>query len=96
MSASQLIGPSPTFYVASSVGQTAGLATIALNTSSIAVADPKITANSVVVITLQQAAADATATSFRVSALTAGTGFTISANANATAAVSLAYFVARY
>lgn len=94
MSAQSFIGPNAVFSVAPSVGQSAGVATIALNTTSIAVADPKITANSVVVCS-PAVAFDTTALRFVVS-LTAGTGFTITTNQAATAATPVFYFVAKY
>lgn len=71
-----------------------GLATIAIGQSSVSVAVPAITANSVVVFS-PLAAPDATCVGIRV-VLTAGTGFALTGAANATAAVPLAWFVAKY
>lgn len=70
-------------------------ATIAAGTSSIAVPNTGITANSVVLFSVEQALPDATATTFAVSK-GAGVGFTISANANATAAVVLRWVILKY
>jgi len=73
-----------------------GTVTIALGSpTSLAVAVPQITANSIVMVTPIQAAPDATANSFSV-VLNAGVGFTIQANGNATAQVTLGWFVAKY
>ena len=71
-----------------------GIATIPLGAATIAVANTAITAGSVVMAT-GTGAADATATTFDV-ALTAGTGFAINANANATAAKQVSWFVVKY
>jgi len=75
-------------------GPQSGVATIALGTATIAVANTSITAGSVVMLT-GVGAPDATATSFNA-VLTAGTGFSITANANATAAKGVAYFIVHY
>ena len=79
--------------VSASTYQTCGSATIALGAATVAVALPAITANSLVFLQLQ--AADATATRV-IPALNAGVGFTITANANATAATGVSWWVARY
>jgi hypothetical protein len=68
-----------------------GVATIALGASTIAVPQTSITANSIVMLT-GVGAPDTTATTFDA-VLTAGTGFTITANANATAAKTVAWFI---
>jgi len=71
-----------------------GVATIAIGQSTIAVAAPAITANSVVMFS-PLSAPDATCVGIRV-VLTAGTGFSLTGAANATAAVPLGWFVAKY
>jgi hypothetical protein len=91
MSASYLSVVNGTFGVARS-----GAATIPIGASVIAVADPNITANSVVLAQYTGAAADATLTSILRVTLTAGTRFTIVGNANATAAVQVSWIVAQY
>jgi hypothetical protein len=68
-----------------------GTATIALGSDTVAVAQPSITANSIVMVTAK-GAPDATATSFNV-VLNAGVGFSITANANATAAKTVDWFI---
>ena len=73
----------------------AGVATIAATTQQIAVANTAITANSVVLATTRQANTDATATAFTI-VLNAGVGFTIRANAAATADTVVGYLVAEY
>ena len=73
-----------------------GLATIPIGSSSVAVADTQITANSVIMLQYRGAATDATLTSIVRVALTAGTGFSCVGNANATAAVSVAWMVVKY
>jgi hypothetical protein len=73
--------------------QSTGSATIALGAATVAVADTRITANSLVF--LQLTAADATATRV-IPALNAGVGFTITANANATAATGVSWWIARF
>jgi hypothetical protein len=73
-----------------------GTTQIALGQSlSTAVALPAITASSIVMVTQVQNAPDATALSFSV-VLNAGVGFSIRSNANATAATTLGWFVAKY
>jgi hypothetical protein len=72
----------------------AGVATIALGSATIAVALPAITADSIIVLT-GRGAPDATATSFNA-VLNSGIGFAITANANATAAKVVSWFVVRY
>jgi hypothetical protein len=74
--------------------QQSGLAQIAPGASTVVVPLTGIQTTGVVVIT-QYGTLDATATSFRVSAITAGTSFTIAANANATAACDIWWFVVR-
>jgi len=77
----------------SSLGQ-ANTATIPLGSATIAVALPAITANSLVLVT-GRGAPDATAISFNV-VLNAGVGFSITANANTTAAKTVTWFVVRF
>jgi hypothetical protein len=71
-----------------------GLATIPLGAATIAVALPPITANSVVLFS-PLSAPDATCIGLRV-VTSAGVGFSLTGAANATAAVPLAWFVAKY
>jgi len=71
-----------------------GLATIPLGADTIAVAIPAITANSVVMFS-PLSAPDATCVGIRV-VPSAGVGFSLTGAANATAAVPLAWFVAKY
>ncbi len=71
-----------------------GLATIPLGAATIAVAAPAITASSVVMFS-PLAAPDATCVGIRV-VLNAGVGFSLTGAANSTAAVPLAWFVAKY
>lgn len=73
----------------------ANSAVIPLGAALIAVADTRITATSVVVC-WGVGARDATALTFVVDALIAGTGFTIYTNANATAAKTVGYAVLKY
>lgn len=63
--------------------------------TTVAVADTAITANSIVVVN-GLGAADATALSFTVDVVSAGVGFTIRANAAATANKSIGFAVLRY
>lgn len=72
-----------------------GVARIAIGASSSTVADAAITADSVVMC-WGLGAADATALSFSVDVVSAGVGFTLRANANATAAKEVGYAVLRY
>ena len=72
-----------------------GQATIAAAGTSIAVALPNITASSKVFVQVVGAAPDATAKSFAVT-LSNGVGFTIVADAAATADVVIDWFVAKY
>lgn len=72
-----------------------GTATIALGQKIIAVADTRITANSVILV-WGVGAADATATAFSADVLSAGVGFSIGANANTTAAKVVGYAVLSY
>lgn len=72
-----------------------GTATIAVGTGNIAVPDTAITLNSIVVC-WGLGAIDTTATSFSVDNLVAGTGFSIVADANATAAKQVGFAVLRY
>lgn len=71
-----------------------GQATIAAGANVVNVAITNLTANAVVMVTVAQAAPDATATSFAVS--TAAGNFNITANANATANVLVNWFVVKY
>ena len=74
----------------------AGTSTIAAGQQNAPqVANTAITANSIVLLTPVQANTDATATSFTV-VLQAGVGFTVRANANATANTVVGYFIAEY
>lgn len=72
----------------------AGFATIAAGTDSVAVVNTNITPTSIVLAHITELF-DATLTAVQVGVV-AGNGFTILGNANATAAVSVAYFVVRY
>ena len=72
-----------------------GESTIVAGASLIAVADTAITTNSIVVATAGSTA-DATAFLFGVGALVPGVGFQVRSNANATADVSVRWFVLRY
>lgn len=72
-----------------------GTATIAVGTKIIAVADTRITANSVIMV-WGVGAADGTATAFSADVLNAGVGFSIGANANATGAKVVGYAVLSY
>lgn len=72
-----------------------GESVIPAGASLFAVADTAITTNSIVVATAGSAA-DATAFLFGVGALIPGVGFQIRSNANATADVSVRWFVLRY
>lgn len=77
-----------------SPGQT-GSATIALTTSSVAVPYATATANTIVMAQISQAAVDATATAISCVSVTAGTGFTIHANAAATANLNVVWYVVK-
>jgi hypothetical protein len=68
-----------------------GVATIPLGAATVSVALTSITANAVVVVT-GKGAHDTTALAFNVT-ITAGTGFAITSNANATAAKDVMWFV---
>lgn len=71
-----------------------GQATVLAGQSSIAVADTNITANSVVVANVQQAVADGTLTQVLRTSVSAGVGFTIYGDANATANTVVSYMAA--
>ena len=71
-----------------------GVAVVPLGGATVAVANTSITASSVIMLT-GLGAIDATATSFTV-VLNAGVGFSVTANANATAAKSVCYFIVKY
>jgi hypothetical protein len=71
-----------------------GQISIPLGAATIAVANTAITANSVVLFS-PLSAPDATCVGIRV-VLSAGVGFSLTGAANATAAVPLAWFVAKY
>lgn len=73
----------------------AGIATIPIAAADVAVVNTNITATSIVMLQIQGAAADATLTSV-IADLQAGSGFIITGNAAATAAVVVSYFVVRY
>lgn len=75
-------------------GAQAGIATIPLGAATIAVANNAITASSIVLVS-GAGAPDATALSFNV-VINAGVGFNITANAAATAAKAVSFFVVRY
>ena len=72
-----------------------GESTIVAGASLVAVADTAITSNSIVLATAGSVA-DATAFLFGVSALTPGVGFSVRANANATADCPVRWVVLRY
>jgi hypothetical protein len=72
-----------------------GQATIPLGAKIIAVADPLITANSLVVCSAS-GAVDATAFVFSCSRCEAGVGFSLQSNDDATAAVLLNWAVLKY
>ena len=86
----------PQFVGHTSVAQ-CGQAGFGTGTSvlSLPIANPLITANSIGLISVVGATPDATATTFSV-VLTPGVGFTVKANANATAPTNIVWFVARY
>ena len=73
----------------------AGIATIPIAAADIAVVNTNITATSIVMLQIQGAAADATLTSV-IADLQPSSGFIITGNAAATAAVVVSYFVVRY
>jgi hypothetical protein len=74
-----------------------GRATIPLGANNIAVANTVITANSVVLASISaNAAPDATLTGITNIVLNPGVGFTIRGNANATAAVNVAWWMPDY
>jgi hypothetical protein len=73
--------------------QQSGTATIALGASTVVV-PLAVSANPIIMLT-QTGALDATATKFRIASVVAGTSFTIAAEANATAAVEVDYFVVK-
>lgn len=72
----------------------AGVGVIALGTATIAVANTSVQASTIIMLT-GAGVPDATATSFTPT-LNPGVGFTITANANATAAKDVYYFIVRY
>jgi hypothetical protein len=72
-----------------------GSAVIAAGASTSVVVDTAITANSVVVC-CGLGAADGTALRFSVDVVSAGVGFTLRSNANATAAKSVGFVVLQY
>lgn len=71
-----------------------GVATIAIGQSLINVPDAAITANSMVMV--MGITNDATANVFAVDNISVGAGFDIRANANATAATNVRWWVLRY
>jgi hypothetical protein len=71
----------------------AGVAQIALGGTDIVVPNTLVSASSVILCTAL--GADATAFSVRVSAIVAGTSFTIETNAATTAAYDVAWFIVR-
>ena len=97
MSASVLSGSPAVVSVPASAPQPVaqGTATIALGAKVVAVALPQITASSVI-MAWGIGAIDATATSIDVDNLVAGVGFSITTNANATAAKSVGWAVLKY
>ena len=72
-----------------------GSVVILAGASTSTVADAAITANSIVVC-CGLGAADATALSFAVDVVSSGVGFTVRANANATANKSVGFAVLKY
>jgi hypothetical protein len=72
-----------------------GRAAMAATTSAVVIANTAVTANTVVMVTVEGAAPDTTATSFSV-AMGVGVGFTIHANAAATADTTLQWFIVHY
>ena len=75
-------------------GYQAGTATIGAGTPSVSIFNTNITSNSIVLAWIQEFF-DNTLTAVQVG-LVNGSGFTILGNANATGAVSVAYFIFRY
>ena len=72
----------------------AGVGVIALGTATIAIANTSVLASTIIMLT-GAGVPDATATSFTAT-LNPGVGFSITANANATAAKDVYYFIVRY
>jgi hypothetical protein len=72
------------------------IVTILATATTVVVPNTLVTAGAVILVQLRQAAEDATAERFWVSAINPGVSFTISTNAAATANTNVEYFVVKY